>query len=217
MLLGAAPYLNDYSNSSVLDTGGILYFSQFDIATGALPACGSPTCLAKLSTWGQYSPTEDARCGTQMSELNSDISNRIAIGCPGQNTEGQVLIGSVFAPSFQFSNRIAPPSPTANEGFGAAVAAQYDTVVVGTEAGLKVYIFERVPVPRAADKYVNTQNLTEAARTQFGQSIDLDESLLVIGSLSGLDVYNCGKPVKGAAIALIPFFGLLLLSAIMLL
>jgi len=215
LLLATAPGLSDANNVNVKNVGGIIYFN-FDITNGKTPACGQASCQAKLNTWGSYPTPEDgASCGASMSNLDA-TSNRVSIGCPGtKNDSGSVLIGSVFPPSFSISNRILNPTATFNEGFGTTIAQQYDSVIIGTATGTKVYVFERVPIPRSADSYVNTQTLTET-RTQYGASLDLDGFLVAVGSWGGLDVYNCGNPVS-SAISALPFLGLLLLSVALLL
>lgn len=215
MFITTAPGLSDATNSAIQDIGGILYLN-FDISTGAVPPCSSPSCQAKLATWGAYTPDAGAECGAAMSALDS-TSNRVSIGCPGnRNASGSVLIGSVFPPSFSISNRINPPTVTLNEGFGAVLAQQYDSVIIGNEVGDKVYVYERVPIPRQADSYVNTQVLTEASRGKYGVSLALDGNLLAVGSYGGFDVYNCGNPVSGAISAL-PLLGLLLICLALLL
>ena len=143
------------------------------------------------------SSSEALRFGASLA-LRGDV---LAVGAPGGSGPDASVAGSVFlferqGTDWTAAGRLAPRESLAGDGFGTALAAAEDTLLVGAPGGAGAAVLFR----RDVTGWVETDRLVprDASALDFGRAVAIEGDTVVVGAPG-----SEGGTVRGAGAALV--------------
>ena len=145
-----------------------------------------PSGLARSYSFGmtgQFPMTQEA---TQKASSPADGdrfstvalgNDTLAVGAPDAEASGSVYVLQRSERAWSEVVRLTPMSPVNQDGFGAAVAIDGDTIVVGAPGVGVAHVFVRM-----GSTWQRQQILTGAAADRFGTSVGVSGDTIVVGA-----------------------------------